>query len=538
MVFLAALMTWCPQAGGHAIHERVTDLSSPGTPEGGEPLGRLGADEVRARGASGAALLGARGVLVLAFGVVANLVLARLLVPRDFGLVTLGMVTVVLGTFLGEAGVGAALIRRREPPSLAELRAINALQLAVAGALAVTCAGVAATFGRDGLVVAVMVASLPIWVLRGPSVIVLERQLQYRPIAMADVVEAISYYLWAIAAVALGLGVWGLATAVIVRALAGTATVVALGPVGVVPPRWSWPHVRPLVGFGAKFQGTAVLQVVREQAVNVGVAAVAGIGTLGVWNLAWRILQVPNLLFSTVGRVAYPVMSQLRGAGEDPQPVLERGVAALTALTGLVVVVVVGFAPALPVVVGDGWDDIPAVLLWSGIGLVVGAPVAAGTSGFLFATNQPGAVATATLLSTAAWLGVALPLLPALGAPAVGIGLAAATAVNGCYLGLRTAALTGAALASRVWAPTLSAAVATTAGWLVADASGGSVTAGLMGVAAGELILLAGLAAGSRGALRDARLLVEQGLRGLRPAGARPAAAAPAPPAPAEAPRA
>ena len=38
----------------------------------------------------GAAVLMARGALILVFGVGANIVLARLLVPRDFGLVALG----------------------------------------------------------------------------------------------------------------------------------------------------------------------------------------------------------------------------------------------------------------------------------------------------------------------------------------------------------------------------------------------------------------------------------------------------------------
>ena len=84
--------------------------------DGLDPGERLALDDVRGRAASGAALLGARGALIYALGIVANLALARLLVPRDFGLVALGTVLVVLGTYLAIGGLGAALIRREQSP--------------------------------------------------------------------------------------------------------------------------------------------------------------------------------------------------------------------------------------------------------------------------------------------------------------------------------------------------------------------------------------------------------------------------------------
>jgi O-antigen/teichoic acid export membrane protein len=230
-----------------------------------DPVERLGPDEVRIRATAGAALLGARGALIYTLGIGANLVLASLLAPRDFGLVALGTVILVVGGYFAQGGFGAALVRRERPPAQIELEAVNGLQLGLAGSVAALSAAGAAGFGRDGLVVATMVVSLPITLLRTPSVIVLEQRLSYRVIATADVVEAIAYYLWAIGAVALGLGVWGLATAVVVRAIAGSATLILLGPLGLVRPRWAWSHLRPLLGFGAKFQATAVLQIAREQ---------------------------------------------------------------------------------------------------------------------------------------------------------------------------------------------------------------------------------------------------------------------------------
>lgn len=482
--------------------------------EGGEEL--LGAAEVRSRAASGAALLGARGALIYALGIAANLLLARLLVPRDFGLVTLGTVVLVVGQYLGEAGAGPALIRRDRAPSRSELEAVNAFQLAIAVAIAAACCAALLPFGRDGAVIAVMVASLPIWVLRGPSVVVLERELQYRPIATADVLEAALYYLWAVGTVVLGFGVWGMATAVIVRALTGSVAIVRLGPVGWVWPRWSWRRVRPLLGFAAKFQASAVLHIAREQGLNLGVAAVAGVTTLGVWNLASRILQIPNLLFAVVGRVAYPAMSRLHAVGEDPRPVIERTIAALAALTGVVVVALVGIGPGLPELVGPGWGDLPLVLLWSGIALLLGAPIAAGTYGYLLASDQAGVVVTATLISSAVWLGVALPLLPVFGAPAVGVGWVAATIPNCAVLWRRTAARTGATIAGRLAGPLLVSALATGTAWFVAHRGGETFASAGVAVVAGELLLFLGLAAVARPVLRDTRMHAARALASFR----------------------
>jgi O-antigen/teichoic acid export membrane protein len=481
----------------------------------GDSTEHLDADEVRARAASGAALIGARAALVYALGIGANLVLASLLVPRDFGLVALGTVLVVVGGYLADGGFGAALIRRDAPPARAELEAVNALQVGATGAAAVLVAAAAAPVGRDGLVVASMVASLPIIVLRTPSVIVLERNLRYRVIATADVAEALAYYVWAVVAVALGAGVWGMATGVVVRSVVGSSTVIARGPVGLLRPRWSWHHVRPLLGFGAKFQATAVLQILREQLLNVGVAAVAGVATLGVWSLAWRVLQIPNLLFMTVSRISFPAMSRLIGHREDPSPVIERGVAVLAALTGGLIVGLIGFAPALPDLVGHRWHAVPAVILLAGLGLIVGAPTTVATAGYLFAADAAGSVAIATLASSAVWFGLGLSLLPSLGAPAMGIGWLAASVVNAAVLGRQAVARTGAAIAGHAAVPTAIGLAAAAAGWLVSHQVVG-VLGGVAGLAAGELLLLAGLALVSRAALRDTRLVVRQALRSFR----------------------
>jgi O-antigen/teichoic acid export membrane protein len=461
-------------------------------------------------------MLGARGAVVYTLAIGANLVLARLLDPTDFGLVALGTVVIISSIHIGELGIGAPLIRRETPPSREELGALNGLQLALTVLVVIACAAAALPFGRDGLVVALMVVSLPVTALRAPSVIVLERELDYRPIATADIVEAAAYNLWAVGTVALGLGVWGLASAAIVRAVAGTSTMLAVGPLGFLAPRFSWRLVRPLLSFGAKFQAAQLVTLVRLQGLSVLVALVAGVATLGVWNLAWRVLQVPLLLVSSVTRVSYPAMSRLLESHEDSRATVERVLSAFPVLVAAVTIVLVAFAPSLPLVIGEDWSEVPAVLLWSCVALVLTASVTVTASSYLFAADRAGVVALSALASIIAWFGATAALLPVIGAPAVGVGWIAGGIVDGTVLGRSVHRHSGAAVLRAIASPTAVALLATGCAWLLADGAGANLVSGALGALAGESLMVVGCALLCPSALQTTRSVLALGVRRAR----------------------
>ena len=479
-----------------------------------DPLDELGADAAHDRAAGGAALLGGRGVLVYAFGIVANIALARLLSPRDFGVVALGGVLLVAGAQVAHGGMGAALIRRREAPERVELEAVHGAQLALATALAVAGGGVALAFGRDGAIVAVMLLSLPITTLRLPATILLERRLVYGPIALVDLVEAIAYYVWALAAVGLGFGVWGLASGFVARAVIGVVLMLRVGPGGFVRPRMSWQHVRPVISFGAQIQLNALLVVARDQTINVLVAALAGVATLGVWSLAYRVLQVPTLIVTTVARVMFPLASHSVRIGQDPRPLIERTIGVTAVALGVTVAPLAGLLPAaLPAILGPEWRDVSATLLWSALALLLTAPVLASTFGYLHAMGHPRTTAAGIAAQAVVWLAVTAALLPSLDATAVGVGAVPAALAIVIVVGRRAAALSGAAIVRSLAAPMSAGIAALAVGWIVGLAGPESVGWGVVAAAVAEVTLLASLALAARGALGDTLRLVRRGLR-------------------------
>lgn len=88
---------------------------------------QLSAHEVRRR----AVVDVLRGSGIRLVGLLGTVITARLLTPYDFGLVAVGTTVFAFGSSLDDGGVGTALIRRPEPPTKSELRAMVAFQFGI-----------------------------------------------------------------------------------------------------------------------------------------------------------------------------------------------------------------------------------------------------------------------------------------------------------------------------------------------------------------------------------------------------------------------
>ena len=429
----------------------------------------LTSGEVRHKAAAGVLLVGLRAFAVRGIGLLGSLVLARLLVPEDFGLLAFGTVAIVFGTFLADAGIAAGLVRRERPPERPDLQNLLGFQLLVAGLVVAVVTAVGLPGGRPGQVAAIMTASVLVSAFRAPAALVLERRLDYRSIAAVEVLEGLIFTVWSVGSVALGAGVWGVATAHVVRALAGSVLMTTRSPVRVFAPRLRWGLLRELLGYGLIMQAGFMVNLVRVQAINLTTAAVAGLPVLGLYSLADRIMQIPWLVFESILRVTFPAMARLVSAGTDVHRDLERGLRLLTVLAGPLLCLVGGTAPVLvPVLFGGQWAGASGAVPLIALGLLVAGPVVAVGNGYLYAAGAARQTVTATILHTVVWFPVAVPLLPALGATAVGAGLLVGFTVEGWYLARTLRRHTGLHV-YRILAPaSLSLVVAGALGWTVA----------------------------------------------------------------------
>jgi hypothetical protein len=177
-------------------------------------------------------------------------------------------------------------------------------------------------------------------------------------------------------------------------------------------------------------------------------------------------------------------------------------------------VAIVGFAPALPSLVGHAWDEVPATLAWSCAAILLNAPVFVMTVGYLYAVDAAGAVLRAMSAYAAVWFAVSLPLLSPLGAPAIGLGWIAAAVVGTVLLSRPTSRRTGASIWRNLLPSAASAAVAGAAGWGIATAAHQTAVGGVLGAAAAEVALFSALALVRRPLLVAAYDLVADAVRG------------------------
>ena len=447
-----------------------------------DPAPGLTPQEVKQRALSGVALVLGRGILILGLGLVGNTILARQLRPADFGLVAFGLALMGFATALSDGGLGAGLIRSSESLEPSKLRDVFGLQLALTLVFVFAVCSVGLSFfGNAGRLTALMSLALPLSAVYTPVQIVLERNLDYRILARVEVRQTAIYYTFAVVAVSLGMGVWGLASAVVARAVAGNALFMLERPRLFVVPSLSITRLRPLLRFGLNFQANSLAVIARDQGLNIGIAAIANTTTLGIWVLARRVLELPMLLFQSLWRVSFPAMSQLMASGENPKPVLERAVGLASVGSGLVLAPCAAASPALvPAIFGAPWHDSGAIVALSCAALVIAGPISVATAGFLYADGDAAAVLRATAVHAAAWLVVALSLLPWLGTISVGIGLVVGSTIDAVLLAVPTVRKTSARLAANAVLPISVALLATVVGVIVGILLGETPAAGVV----------------------------------------------------------
>ncbi len=451
-------------------------------------------NEVRRGAAAGAVLEGMRGIAIRIVGVLGNVILARLLLPEDFGLIAFAVSVTFFASALSDSGLGAGLIRRKDPPTPLELRCVTGFQLLTSGTFVLIVALIAVPLGRSGEVAAVMVASLPLVAFRTPGALLFERRLEYRPLVVLEFIETLAFNAFAISAVALGAGVWGMATAASFRTLVGALCMIAISPAGLIIPSLRLKPLRPLLAFGVQFQAVSFVLVGRGLILNAGIAAVGDLRVLGLWAIADRFVSVLSLVLQSLWRVSFPMMSRLIAAGEDTRELVARNVGLVTFAIGCMGCVLVGAGPGLmPALLGDTYADATVVLPPACLALVLNVPVTVVIGGYLFAKGRPGAVLVPVIAHSLIWYAVAFPLLPLIGVAAVGVGSLAGGATGAVLLVRAADDVDAGAIIRASWRPLLASVIAGAAGLGGGKVAGGGVPSILAGGVGAAAAFMAGM---------------------------------------------
>lgn len=327
------------------------------------------------KAATGATWMMAFKVIDHGIGVVSILILARLLVPADFGLVAIATAIVGFIALLAQFSFDTALIQDQQAGRDSYDTAWT-ITLAFGAFIALILLGVAgplATFYEDPRIEAVMYFLALGSVVEGCNnvgVVEFRKNLQFHKefVYMASrrmagfVVTLILAFLWR--------DYWALVAGILATKAVALVMSFAMHP---YRPRLSLAAGHKLFRFSKWLMINNVITTVREKLADFIITKVAGTAGLGIYTMSY---EIPNLvtteMVSPINRALYPTYSKL----SENLPRLGEAVTRVTSVLALVILpaglgVAAVAEPLVHVALGSKWIDcIPLVRILAFYGLV------------------------------------------------------------------------------------------------------------------------------------------------------------------------
>ncbi len=273
------------------------------------------------------------------------MILARLLLPSQYGLVAMIAVFTGFARLFIDSGFGAAIIQRRELSS-AHLSTAFWGNLGVGVAISALAAAfaplVARFYGQPRLEVLMPVAGLDFVIvsLKIVQVALIERKLQYRRLAFVDNVSLAAAGATAIGCAFAGLGVWSLIVFTFV--FDGIDTLLLWRLSDWRPSRqFDRAALRELWTFGGNVLGSNAVNYWFRNLDNLLIGRFVGPAALGLYNRAYNLvlLQLTNISY-VAGRPLFPALSKLQ---EEPARVKSAYLRALGIVAFVTLPIATGF---------------------------------------------------------------------------------------------------------------------------------------------------------------------------------------------------
>ncbi|MGH9806298.1 MAG: lipopolysaccharide biosynthesis protein, partial [Terriglobia bacterium] len=315
----------------------------------------------------GFARLGAQGVNFLV-RIASLTVLARLLSPKDFGMV--GMVTAFTGVLIlfRDFGLASAAVQRASvtEAQLSALFWINTALGVLLGLATLAMAPAIAAFYHEprlSAVTAVLAAGFLFNAAGIQHAAILQRRMQFTALSMISIVSLIAASVVGIGLALAGCRYWALVALSITSPL--VATIGFWVTAGWLPgmPR-GWVGVRSMMRFGGTLTLNGVIAYIAYNADKVLIGRFWGADAIGLYGRAYQLVNLPtDNLNSAVGEVAFSALSRLQ---DDPVRLRSYFLKGFSLVLGLTVPITIAcglFADDMvSVVLGPKWEDAATIV--------------------------------------------------------------------------------------------------------------------------------------------------------------------------------
>lgn len=296
-----------------------------------------------------------------------TLVLARLLVPEDFGVVAVATVSVGFVLRMTDLGLYPALIQRdgigeRDYNAAWTVDICRAVALAVALMAAAPLIGAAFRAPWATALVRVFAWRAVLESSASIKTVSLIRQLRFRDLAWINIPAALIEAGVAIAS-APRLGAW----AIVVGALAGSAVKVAVSYI-VAPHRprlvFELSAIAPLIAYGRWVLLAGLAAIAGSSALQLAVSRQFGAAALGLYVMAVKVASLPNIIAGEiVADVAFPLYAGAQADRPRVTRIFKGNLTGIAALLLPVYALLIALAPSLVRnILGAQWEGTAALI--------------------------------------------------------------------------------------------------------------------------------------------------------------------------------
>ncbi|AWV89308.1 lipopolysaccharide biosynthesis protein [Bradymonas sediminis] len=344
------------------------------------------------RTVQGGVLTAVAQVAISLLNISATLVLARLLLPEDFGL--FGMVIVITGflDMFKDLGLSMATVQREDitHAQVSKLFWINAGISTGLTAITVALAPLVVWFYDDSRLLPITLALASGFLLSGLGIqhkALLKRQMRFMALAIVDFIAVAMSVGLAIWAAWQGLSYWALLVQQLVMAVVGTIGAWVACRWRPSLPRRDTP-IGELLKFGGNLTGFSLINHFSRNLDDILIGKVWGATSLGLYQKAYDILMLPlRQINQPVASVAIPMLSRLVGQPERYRRSYLRILDKLLMITMPLGALMIATADWIVLLVlGENW--LPAADIFRALGIGMFTQPIGNTTGWLFISQN------------------------------------------------------------------------------------------------------------------------------------------------------
>ncbi len=255
--------------------------------------------------------------------------LARILSPKEFGLIAIAQSFLNLATLFSQVGMGPALVQHKDPHDRHLSTAFWAhcgFGIVLYALIYLSAPWIGSFFGSDALAAILPVLSVGFLFssASASSLSMIQRSMDFRYLFMAENASFLAGMITGLTCAYRGFGVWSIVYGTLVQqACLLLFSVYRIRiPLGVA---WSTAAFKELFHFGAGLTLIRINNYLTNSGVNLLLGRLMSLNILGLFERSYRTMMIPGkLLGDVIDKVMFPAMSKLQDDEEELSRMYER----------------------------------------------------------------------------------------------------------------------------------------------------------------------------------------------------------------------